>query len=102
MKSRLSIAKWMLLEPSLLLLDEPYATLDQNGAHLLESFLGDRVRAGAAVIMATHQPSRAAPLCSRAVVLEGGRLVSDDSRPEAGRRLDPLGGEPARGALWRS
>src|SRR6185295_15938527 len=39
MKCRLSIAKWRLLDPGLLLLDEPYGVLDGSGVDLLEAFL---------------------------------------------------------------
>ena len=39
MKCRLSIAKWPLLQPDLLLLDEPYGVLDGSGIDLLETFL---------------------------------------------------------------
>ena len=42
MKCRLSIAKWRLLDPGLLLLDEPYGVLDGNAVDLLESFLRSR------------------------------------------------------------
>src|SRR6185295_17444638 len=39
MKCRLSIAKWILLQPELLLVDEPYGVLDGSGVGLLENFL---------------------------------------------------------------
>jgi len=52
MKCRLSIAKWQLLQPELLLLDEPYGVLDGSGVDLLEGFLRAHCAGGGVVIMA--------------------------------------------------
>lgn len=103
MKSRLSIAKWMLLEPELFLLDEPYATLDQSGAHLLDSYLVQLVRNGGVVVMATHQPSRAVALSTRAIALDSGKVVFDEPRQEPWKSLYQVCGEPSfQGSPWSS
>ncbi|MEO6165470.1 MAG: heme ABC exporter ATP-binding protein CcmA [Candidatus Binatia bacterium] len=80
MKCRLSIAKWRLLEPGLLLLDEPYGVLDGSGVDLLEEFLRQQCAKGHIVIMASHHVSRALNLCSRALVLHQGRLSFNQAK----------------------
>lgn len=80
MKCRLSIAKWRLLDPGLLLLDEPYGVLDGSGVDLLEKFLSQQCAKGHIVIMASHHVSRALALCSRALVLQQGRLSFNETK----------------------
>lgn len=82
MKCRLAIAKWLLLEPRLLLLDEPYGVLDGPGVDLLEAYLKSLCRSGGVVVMATHHVSRVLPLCSRALILHQGRVIFDEPRQE--------------------
>jgi heme ABC exporter ATP-binding subunit CcmA len=80
MKFRLSLAKWQLLKPKLLLLDEPYGVLDGSGVDLLESFLKAQSEEGSAVIIASHHVARVLDLCSRAMILEQGKLIFDEPR----------------------
>lgn len=80
MKCRLSIAKWELLEPGLLLLDEPYGVLDGSGINLLEAFLKAHCRKGNIVIMASHHVARVLTLCTRAVILHQGKLTFNEPR----------------------
>ena len=75
MKCRLSIAKWNLLQPELLLLDEPYGVLDGGGVDLLENFLKAHCRKGNIVIMASHHVSRVLKICNRAIILHQGQLT---------------------------
>jgi len=82
MKCRLSIAKWQLLQPGLLLLDEPYGVLDGRGVDLLESFLQAHSAHGNLVVMASHHVSRALKLCNRAVILHQGRLSFDEAKQQ--------------------
>jgi heme ABC exporter ATP-binding subunit CcmA len=80
MKCRLSIAKWRLLDPGLLLLDEPYGVLDGGGVDLLEEFLKAHCHKGGIVILASHHVSRALQLCDRALILHHGKLTFDEPR----------------------
>ncbi|HEU4345669.1 MAG TPA: heme ABC exporter ATP-binding protein CcmA [Candidatus Binatia bacterium] len=80
MKCRLAIAKWQLLEPELLLLDEPYGVLDGRGVDLLEGFLKRQCEIGRIVVVASHHVSRVLQLCSRALILHQGRLIFDEPR----------------------
>jgi heme ABC exporter ATP-binding subunit CcmA len=82
MKCRLSIAKWQLLQPGLLLLDEPYGVLDGKGVDLLESFLQAHCAQGNLAIMASHHVSRALKLCHRAVILHQGRMSFDEAKQQ--------------------
>jgi heme ABC exporter ATP-binding subunit CcmA len=80
MKCRLSIAKWSLLQPELLLLDEPYGVLDGSGIDVLEGFLQERCANGGIVMMASHHVSRVLGLCQRALILSRGRLTFDEAK----------------------
>lgn len=103
MKCRLSIAKWLLLEPRLLLLDEPYGVLDGSGIDLLESFLQNLCQKGGIVIMATHHVSRALQLCSRALILHRGKVIFDEPRQEPWENFYRVFGEfLPRGEKWIS
>jgi heme ABC exporter ATP-binding subunit CcmA len=82
MKCRLSIAKWQLLQPELLLLDEPYGVLDGSGVDLLENFLQAQSARGHIIIVASHHISRVLKLCSRAVILHQGRVTFDETKQE--------------------
>jgi heme ABC exporter ATP-binding subunit CcmA len=80
MKCRLSIAKWKLLEPGLLLLDEPYGVLDGSGIDFLERFLKSQCDQGSVVVMASHHVARLLTFCTRALILDQGRLTFDEPR----------------------
>jgi ABC-type multidrug transport system ATPase subunit len=80
LKFRLTIAKWALLKPRVLLLDEPYGVLDGGGVELLEKFLKAQSEDGCIVIIASHHIARVLDLCTRAIILEQGKLVFDEPR----------------------
>ncbi|MBI5549531.1 MAG: heme ABC exporter ATP-binding protein CcmA [Deltaproteobacteria bacterium] len=74
MRQRLAVARLLLQEPAVALLDEPHSALDPEGALLMDQLISGLRRRGAAVVLATHQLSRAATLCERGIVLEQGRI----------------------------
>jgi heme ABC exporter ATP-binding subunit CcmA len=82
MKCRATVAKWQLLNPGLLLLDEPYGVLDGGGVDMLETFLSGHCARGHIVIMASHHVSRALRLCNRVVILHQGRLSFDELKQQ--------------------
>ena len=71
MKRRLGLARIMLLKPRLLLLDEPYTSLDQAGIKLVNEVLGESVAGGGAALVVSHNEGA---LPHRAVWLAGGRI----------------------------
>ncbi|MCH7665540.1 MAG: heme ABC exporter ATP-binding protein CcmA [Acidobacteria bacterium] len=74
MRKRLSLTRLHLENPRVVLLDEPFTALDQAGREWLLSTLS-RLRAdGAALIVASHDPQRAAPICDRAIRIERGQI----------------------------
>ncbi len=74
MHKRLALAKIMLAQPTILLLDEPFAALDTDGTALMRDYIGERVSDNGAVIMATHDPDKARPVTTRAGRLQHGTL----------------------------
>jgi heme exporter protein A len=68
MQQRLALCRVLLHDPSLLVLDEPFAALDSEGAALLGRELRER-RGGATFLVATHEPERLAPLATVALAL---------------------------------
>lgn len=80
MKRRLALARLMLMKPDLLLLDEPYTSLDAAGSDLVNSFLTEFVSGGGAVLLSSHAPERSAGLTHRAVWMHEGRLQGEAPR----------------------
>ncbi len=77
MQQRLSIARALLHQPALLLLDEPYTGLDQRAGELLDGLLRRALDDGRTIILSTHQLERAPSFAGRALVLSRGNLSYD-------------------------
>ena len=77
MQQRLSIARALLHDPDVLLLDEPYTGLDQDAGITLDNLLNDAHSGQRTIIMTTHQIERAARLASRVVILNRGSIGYD-------------------------
>jgi heme exporter protein A len=75
MRKRLALARVLLQEAMLVLLDEPYGELDPPGFELLDGVIQQLRARGATVVMATHLVDRGRRLCERALLLEDGRLA---------------------------
>ena len=90
MKKRFSIARALLHDPQVLLLDEPETGLDQEALSLLDSVIARRSDSTRTVIMTTHSLDRAVALGDRMAVLANGRVAYneavDASDPDASRR----------------
>lgn len=76
-KKRVGIAGILAMEPSLILLDEPTASLDCAHTALLEETLAELHRQGFAVLVSTHDMDFAWRFADRALVLSGGELLAD-------------------------
>lgn len=77
MQRRLGLARLILLEPSLLLLDEPYASFDADGVDRVNDFLEAHRAAGGTLIIATHDVEKAGHLIDRVVRLANGTAIED-------------------------
>jgi ABC-type multidrug transport system ATPase subunit len=75
-RQRVSLARALCHDPSLLLLDEPWTGLDVQSAALLEKLTLERTSGGAITIVVSHEPGIAERLGAREVRLEGGRVRS--------------------------
>lgn len=75
MQHRLSIARAIIHDPSLLLLDEPYTGLDQQATEMLRQLLQEISTGSHTVVMTTHNLERGVELCDRLAILAGGRIV---------------------------
>jgi heme exporter protein A len=84
MAQRLGLARVLLHEPRLLLLDEPYAGLDAAGAHLLDALLAEAGRDRGLVIV-THEVERGVALAGRLLVLRMGKPVLSERVGQADR-----------------
>ncbi|MCU0236790.1 MAG: ABC transporter ATP-binding protein [Acidobacteria bacterium] len=81
-KQRLQLARVMLLDPDLYLLDEPTANLDPLSVKNIEAAIARLAREGKTVILATHNLMQARLLAGRIVFLQAGRLVQAGSPSE--------------------
>ena len=82
-KTRVALAKALLNEPELLLLDEPTASLDPDTGDWVRGYLESyRERAGATILMASHNMAEVERLCSEVMMMKAGRIV-DRGSPEA-------------------
>ncbi len=80
MQQRLAIARAILHDPEVLLLDEPYTGLDQDASAMLDAVLHEVAAQGRTVVMTSHDLSRVAALASRFDVLARGRIAASASR----------------------
>ena len=82
-KTRVSLAKSLLNEPDLLLLDEPTASLDPDTADWVRTYLKDYGRSrGATVLLASHNMAEVERMCDDVVMMKEGRIV-DRASPAA-------------------
>jgi lipooligosaccharide transport system ATP-binding protein len=79
MKRRLTIARSLVNDPDLLLLDEPTTGLDPQARHLLWDRLFRLKQSGVTLIITTHYMDEAEQLCDRLVVMDGGRIAAEGS-----------------------
>ncbi len=87
LRRRVDLARALLARPSILLLDEPSAGLDESAFRRLWEFLvQSRARDGLTVLVATHRPEEA-ELCDRIVVIDGGKKVAEDTPDALKRRV---------------
>jgi lipooligosaccharide transport system ATP-binding protein len=79
MKRRLTIARSMMSDPHLLLLDEPTTGLDPQARHVLWDRLYRLKQRGVTLVLTTHYMDEAEQLCDRLVVMDHGKIVAEGS-----------------------
>jgi lipooligosaccharide transport system ATP-binding protein len=79
MKRRLTIARALVNEPEIVLLDEPTTGLDPQARHLVWERLFRLKQQGVTQVLTTHYMDEAEQLCDRLVVMDGGRIVAEGS-----------------------
>ncbi len=95
-RQRVGLADALLTEPRLLVLDEPFAALDDDQAERVTALLSGSLRHGA-ILLASHRLDRVERLCRRCTALYRGRVVD---RLEMGPDQEPLADRLQ--ALWRT
>ena len=88
MKQRLTIARALLNNPQILLLDEPYTGLDQQGSAMLNQLLAEEQENQRIILLTTHELSFIRQVASRFDILHRGRIA--ESIPNANLSLDEL------------
>lgn len=82
MRRRLTIARSLINEPEILLLDEPTTGLDPQARHILWDRLFRLKQEGVSLVLTTHYMDEAEQLCDRLVVMDSGRIVAQGSPAE--------------------
>jgi lipooligosaccharide transport system ATP-binding protein len=86
MKRRLTIARALINDPSVLLLDEPTTGLDPQARHILWDRLFRLKEQGTTLLLTTHYMDEAEQLCDRLVVVDKGRIMAEGTPAELIRR----------------
>jgi len=76
-RRRVALAAVVVRRPQLWLLDEPHAGLDQAGRDLIDQLIRDAAKAGATVILASHELDRTVDLATRHLTVAGGTITRD-------------------------
>lgn len=83
MRKRLALARVLIKEPKVLLLDEPFTALDPAGRAQLVEVIRQLQQVGTTLVMATHLPRVAREICSHTLVLDAGRTIYQGHADEA-------------------
>ena len=97
MQQRLSIARALVNDPDLVLLDEPYSGLDPHAAELFDALIA-RVRDGRTFVMVSHDLDRGYAMCTHALIMARGQVVVCAERAAVDERaFRDLSGDRRRG-----
>ena len=86
MKRRLTIARALVNEPELVVLDEPTTGLDPQARHLIWHRLSELRARGTTLLLTTHYMEEAERLCDEVLIMDGGRILDQGSPRELVRR----------------
>jgi len=82
MRQRLGIAQACILEPQVMVFDEPVNGLDPDGIHWFRSFIAEQARNGKTVLLSSHNMAELAMSADRVVVIDRGRILADQTLEE--------------------
>ncbi|WP_428986541.1 ABC transporter ATP-binding protein [Streptomyces camelliae] len=88
MKQRLHIARGLLHDPEVVILDEPSNGIDPVGARELRTLVREQVRQGRTVLLTTHYMFEADELCDRVAVLHNGRKIAEGTPESLKKQTD--------------
>jgi len=77
MKRRLILARALINEPKILLLDEPTTGLDPQARHLIWDKIRDLRKQGVTIILTTHYMEEAAELCDHTLIMDNGKIIEE-------------------------
>ncbi len=77
MKKRLILARALINDPEILILDEPTTGLDPQGRHLIWDTIRELKKKGVTIILTTHYMEEAAQLCDRLVIMDNGSIIEE-------------------------
>lgn len=89
-KKRVAIADILVMEPDVVILDEPASALDPKHARMIDSIIDDLSSRGITVILSTHDVERALIWADRVVLFNEGRIISQGTPEEIFRKDDLL------------
>ncbi len=78
-QQKIQLALALLHDPAIIILDEPFASLDPVNAQLLKSVVHEQIRAGKIVIFSSHQMNYVEEFCDKVAILHQGRIIAHDS-----------------------
>jgi ABC-2 type transport system ATP-binding protein len=88
-QTRLNLAKAFINSPSILLLDEPTASLDPENAQTIRDFIiKERREHGLSVLFTSHNMTEVEEICDRVIFIQSGRITLDDTPYNLARKLD--------------
>jgi len=82
MKRRLILARALINEPQILLLDEPTTGLDPQARHMIWDKIRDLRKQGVTIILTTHYMDEAAELCDRTLIMDNGKIIEQGAPAE--------------------
>jgi ABC-2 type transport system ATP-binding protein len=92
MRQKLALARALLHEPPVLLLDEPTSAMDPASAHLVRSTIAELRKPGRAIVVCTHNLAEAESLADEIAIIHRGRIIARGTAPDLKRRYlgDPI------------
>jgi lipooligosaccharide transport system ATP-binding protein len=86
MKRRLILARALINEPQILLLDEPTTGLDPQARHLIWDTIRSLKKQGVTIILTTHYMDEAAELCDRVLIMDSGKFIEEGTPADLVRK----------------